>query len=209
MKVLKGLEQRRDIEKYLFSNTAKSTSDPRKTGSLPTWMSNVSLSTAGTTSAVASGGNGSATATMSGNNRALTLALIDEAMKLAYLDGGQPDMLVMSPSNKVAFSDLSSGSVVTNELHMTSAKEASIIGSVSLYLTDFGTLNAVVDRYANDTEIYLMDSNFYSIGHLPNRMFKTIDIAPVGDATRFSLVSEWCLIMKAPKAHGAVYDLST
>ena len=208
VKVLKGLEQRRDINKYLFSNTARSSSDPRKTASLITWITNADLSTAGTTSAVATG-DGSDTATLSGNDRALTLALIDNAMKSAFDDGGKPDMLVLSPSNKVAFSDLSSGSVVSNELHMTSAKEMSIIGSASIYLTDFGELSAVVDRSANNSEIFLVDSDYYSIGHLPNRMMTVVDVAPTGDATKFAILSEWCLIVKAPKSHGAVFDLST
>ena len=38
---------------------------------------------------------------------------------------------------------------------------------------------------------------------------QTVDIAPTGDATKFAILSEWCLIIKAPKAHGAVFDLST
>lgn len=208
MKVLKGLEQKRDIEKYLFSNTARSGSDPRKTASLPTWITNADFSTAGSTSAVATG-DGSDTATMTGDNRALSLTLIDNAMELAYTDGGNPDMLIMSPKNKVAFSDLSSGSVVTNQLHMTAPKEMSIIGSASLYLTDFGELSAVIDRHANDTEVYLLDSDHYAIGHLANRMMKVVDVAPTGDATKFSILSEWNLIISAPKAHSAVFDLST
>ena len=83
-------------------------------------------------------GDGSDAATMSGTNDALALADVDNAMKDAYTDGGSPDMLVVSPANKVAFSDLSSGSIVTNQLHMTAnaPKDAVIIGSVSMYLTD-------------------------------------------------------------------------
>jgi len=40
-------------------------------------------------------------------------------------------------------------------------------------------------------------------------MFNVSDVAPVGDATRFAIVSEYTLIMKAPRAHAAVVDLST
>lgn len=127
------------------------------------------------------------------------------------MDGGNPSMMVLSPANKVAFSDLSSGSAVTNQLHMTAnaPTDAVIIGSVSMYLTDFGTLNVVIDRQAPNTEIHLLDPDFYSIGHLPGRMFSVSDVAPTGDATKFAIVSEWTLIMKAPKAHGSVFDLST
>ena len=207
LKVLKGIEQRRDIDKSLFANEAKSASDPRKTGKLLSYITNFDKIGATTIPA----GTGADVSDMAGTNAALTLAKIDSAMKLAYDDGGQPDMLVVSPANKVAFSDLSSGSAVTNQLHMTAGapQDAIIIGSVSMYLTDFGTLNVVIDRNATNTEVLLMDSDYYSIGHLPGRLFASSDVAPVGDATRFSIVSEYCLIMKAPKAHAAVVDLST
>ena len=206
VKIIKAIEQRRDIEKGLFKNEAKDASDPRKTAKFLSYMSNVVLESG---SSVASGGNGSAAATMSGSNDALELADIENAMKLAYDDGGQPDMLVLSPANKVAFSNLSSGSVVTNQLHMTAPNEAAIIGSVSLFLTDFGTLNAVIDRNATNTEILLLDSDHYAIGHLPGRMFSVSDVAATGDATKFAIISEYVLINRAPKAHAAIFDLNT
>lgn len=207
VKVLKGIEQRRDIEKSLFKNEARSASDPRKAAKFLSWITNVVVESGSS----AATGDGSDAATMSGSNDALALADIDDAMKAAYTDGGQPDMLVVSPANKVAFSDLSSGSAVTNQLHMTAnaPTDAIIIGSVSMYLTDFGTLNVVIDRQAPNTEILLIDSDYYSIGHLPGRMFSVSDVAATGDATKFAIVSEWTLIVKAPKAHAAVFDLST
>ena len=207
VKVLKGIEQRRDIEKALFKNEARSSSDPRKAGKLLSYISNTVVEGATTTPT----GAGSSVSALAGATAALTLAKVDSAMKNAYDDGGQPDMLVVSPANKVAFSDLSSGSAVTNQLHMTAnaPTDAIIIGSVSMYLTDFGTLNVVIDRQAANTEVMLLDTDYYSIGHLPGRMFSVSDVAPVGDATRFGIVSEWTLVVKAPKAHAAVVDLST
>ncbi len=206
VKIIKAIEQRRDIEKGLFKNEAKDASDPRKTAKFLSYMSNVVLESG---SSVASGGNGSNAATMSGSNDALELADIESAMKLAYEDGGQPDMLVLSPANKVAFSNLSSGSVATNQLTMTAPAEAAIIGSISLFLTDFGTLNAVIDRNATNTEILLLDSDYYAIGHLPGRMFSVSDVAPTGDSTKFAIISEYVLINRAPKSHAAIFDLNT
>tara|TARA_R110002153_G_scaffold35081_4_gene104506 strand:+ start:1572 stop:2522 length:951 start_codon:yes stop_codon:yes gene_type:complete len=207
VKVLKGIEQRRDIEKALFKNEARSASDARKAGKFLSYMTNLELISASTTPA----GTGADVSDMAGTNAALTLAKIDSAMKKAYDDGGQPDMMVCSPANKVAFSDLSSGSAVTNQLHMTAGAptEAIIIGSVSMYLTDFGTLNVTIDRQASNTEVFLLDSDYYSIGTLPGRNMAVSDIAATGDATKFSIVTEWTLILKAPKAHAAVVDLST
>ena len=206
VKVLKGLEQRRDIEKALCKNEARvAAPEPRKAGKILSYITNINLVSPSTTPT----GDGSNVSDGAGTDAALTLAKIDAAMKLAYTDGGQPNALIVSPANKVAFSDLSSGSVVTNQLHMTAPKEASIIGSVSLYLTDFGELSVTIDRQMPDDKIFLMDTSHYSIGSLPNRLFSVSDVAPTGDATKFSIISEWTYVPTAPKAHAAVIDLNT
>ena len=203
-KVLKGLELRRDIEKYLHSDTARSASDPRKAGTLSSWITNVE-DASGTSAAT---GDGTDVPDMSGTNRAMTLAQIDNAMQAAYTDGGQPNMLVVSPSKKAAFSDLNSGSVATNQINYTAPREAAIVGSVSLYLSDFGQLDVVIDRFASDDRVYLLDSDYASICTLPNRNFAVQDLAKTGDSEKFQIITEFTLKVSAPKAHAAVYDLS-
>jgi len=118
-KVLKGLELRRDIEKSLHADTARSGSDPRKAGSLSSWITNVD-DASGTSAAT---GDGSDVPDMAGTNRALTLAQVDNAMQAAYTDGGQPNKLVVSPAKKVAVSELNSGSVATNQINSTTPRE--------------------------------------------------------------------------------------
>lgn len=203
-KVLKGLELRRDIEKYLHSDTARSSSDPRKAGTLSSWITNVD-DASGTSAAT---GDGTDVPDMAGTNRAMTLAQIDNAMQAAYTDGGQPNMLVVSPSKKAAFSDLNSGSVATNQINYTAPREAAIVGSVSLYLSDFGQLDVVIDRFASDDRVYLLDSDYASICTLPNRNFAVQDLAKTGDSEKFQIITEFTLKVSAPKAHAAVYDLS-
>ncbi len=202
--MIKGLEQRRDSEKSLCKNEAKSASDPRKTAKLITWITNGDKPS----DMAFATGDGSDAADLTGTARALTLAQIDAAIKAAYIDGGSPTMLVMSPSNKVNFSGLSSGSVATNQITSTAPKEASIVGSVSLYLSDFGTLEAVVDRQLGDSEVYVVDKDYVCLGFLPGRQFSVSDVAPTGDATKFAIISEYALMVKAPKAHAAIIGLS-
>ena len=72
----------------------------------------------------------------------------------------------------------------------------------------FGMLNVTIDRFTEDDRIFLMDSNYYSVGHLPGRMFSVSDVAPTGDATKFAILSEWTYIARAPKAHAIVADLN-
>lgn len=201
--MLKGIEQRRDIEKSLFANEARSGSDPRKAAKLINWITN---GDAPADMAFATG-DGSDTADLTGTARSLTLAQIDAAMLAAYNDGGQPNMLLMSPTNKQNFSDLSSGSVATAQLQYSAPRDIAIVGSVSLYLSDFGELAVTIDRQANNSEVYLIDTDYVCIGSLPGRMFSVSDVASTGDATKFAIVSEWTLIVKAPKAHAAVIGL--
>ncbi len=174
VKVLKGIEQRRDIEKSLFKNEARSASEPRKAAKLITWITNVSAPS----DMAAATGDGSDVADLTGTAEALTLAKIDAAMLAAYNDGGAPNMLLMSPTNKQNFSGLSSGSVSTNQITYTAPREAAIIGSVSLYLSDFGELAVTVDRQCPNSEMYLIDTDYVCIGSLPGRMFSVSDVAP-------------------------------
>ena len=204
VKISKGLELRKDINKSFYKNEAKSSSDPRKCAKLPTWITNGSFPS----DMAAATGDGSDTADFTGTARAMTLAQIDAAMLAAYNDGGNPSMLLMSPVNKQNFSALSSGSVATNQITMTAPKEATIIGSASVYLSDFSTLSVTVDRACPSSEVYLIDPEFVCMGTLPGRDMAVGDVAPTGDATKFFVQSEYTLIVKAPKAHSIVAGLN-
>jgi hypothetical protein len=204
VKTLKGLELRRDIEKYLVSDVAKSSSDPRKAGTLSTWITNVSVAA----SSAAPTGDGSDTPTLSGTDRAMAISQIDAAMLAAFEDGGKPSIITMSPTNKQVFSNLSSASVATNQIITSANKDAAYVGAVSLYRSDFGELNVVVDRFQGNDRLFLLDTDYASITTLPNRNFVVSDVAPTGDATKFAILAEWSLKVSAPKAHAAVYDLT-
>lgn len=204
VKTLKGLELRRDIEKYLVSDVAKSSSDPRKAGTLSTWITNVSVAA----SSAAPTGDGSDVPTLSGTDRAMAISQIDAAMLAAFEDGGKPSIITMSPTNKQVFSNLSSASVATNQIITSANKDAAYIGAVSLYRSDFGELNVVVDRFQGNDRLFLLDTDYASITTLPNRNFVVSDVAPTGDATKFAILAEWSLKVSAPKAHAAVYDLT-
>jgi hypothetical protein len=202
-KVLKGLELRRDIEKGLCSDNAKATGATRETANLSSWITNVSVGSSG----AAPTGDGSDVPT-GGTDRDLSLALIDAAHQAAYEDGGNPNMLVVSPAKKATFSDLSSGSVATNQIQYTAPREAAIVGSVSLYLSDYGELSVVIDRQIGNDRLYLLDSDYAAVVTLPGRNFLVEDLAKTGDAAKFQIITEYGLKVSAPKAHGAVYDLN-
>ena len=204
-KVLKSLELRRDIEKSIGdTDQARSASDPRKSASLTTWITNGSLGGGGTFSA------GTGTGVVgAGTDRALTLALIEDGMQDAWTEGGNPKLLVASATNRANFSDLSaSGNLVSNDVNMTQAKATTYVGSTSVFLTDFGTLDVAPSRFLGNDRIFLLDPDFASIATLNGRNFAENEIAPTGDAEKFQIVTEWSLKVQAPKAHAMIMDLS-
>ena len=204
-KVLKSLELRRDIEKSIGdTDQAQSGSDPRKSASLTTWITNGSLGVGATFSA------GTGTGVVSaGTDRALTLALIEDGMQDAWTDGGNPSLMIASAANRANFSDLSaSGNLVSNDVNMTAAKEVTYVGSTSVFLTDFGTIEVAPSRFLGNDRIFLLDPDFASLCTLNGRNFAENEIAPTGDAEKFQLVTEWSLKVQAPKAHAMILDLS-
>jgi hypothetical protein len=204
-KVLKSLELRRDIEKAIGdTDVARSGSDPRKSASLSCWITNGSVGASG---AFATGDG--TDAVTGGTDRALTLALIEDGMQDAWEDGGNPKMLVASATNRANFSDLSaSGNLVSNDVNMTQAKATTYVGSTSVFLTDFGTLDVAPSRFLSNDRVFLIDPDFASIATLNGRNFAENAIAATGDAEKFQLITEWALKVQAPKAHAMILDLS-
>ena len=204
-KVLKSLELRRDIEKSIGdTDQARSGTDPRKSAGLTSWITNGSVGASGAFAT----GDGTDTPT-GGTDRALTLALIEDGMQDAWTDGGNPKLLCASATNRANFSDLSaSGNLVSNDVNMTQAKATTYVGSTSVFLTDFGTLDVAPSRFLSNDRVYLIDPDFASIATLNGRNFAENEIAATGDAEKFQIVTEWALKVQAPKAHSMILDLS-
>jgi len=117
--------------------------------------------------------------------------------------------MIASATNRANFSDLSaSGNLVSNDVNMTAAKEVTYVGSTSVFLTDFGTVEAVPSRLMGNDRVFLIDPDFVSICTLNGRNFLEQELSQDGDAKTSHLVTEWALKPTAPKAHAVVYDLN-
>ena len=205
--VLKGLELRRDIEKSVGdTNVARSASDPRKSASLLTWITNISAPS----DMGAATGDGTDTADVTGTARALTLAQIEAANQAAWEDGGSPKILVCSATNKANISNLSAAgtNLVTNQVNATAGTAPSFVGAVSVCLPDFGELQLTPSRFMSNDKLFVIDPEYVSIGTLNGRNFAESELSKTGDAEKTQIVTEYTLVVKAPKAHGAVIGLN-
>ena len=207
-RTLKGLELRRDIEKYITdTNTARDgSSSTRKTASLITWITNGDKPS----DMAFATGDGTDAADLTGTSRALTLAQIDSSHQAAWEDGGDPSLLVASATNRANISDLtqSGTNLVSNQVNQTAGKQPSFVGATAILLNDFGQLEIIPSRLMSNDKVFLIDPNHVAISTLPGRNFATQEIAPTGDATKEQIITEFCLIPDAPKSHAAVIGLS-
>ena len=199
-------EIKRDMEAILLSNQVAANGDSstaRKLGGLQAWLnSNYSGGTSGTA------GSGGSTARVTGTDRAFTATLLNTVMQSAYTNGGSPTMLLVTPAQKVVASTFTG--IATRYRDVPSNQQAQIINAADVYVSDFGIIQIVPDRFIpnadNDDTAFLLDTEMAAVAYL--RPFQTNELAQVGDADLTQLLVEYTLEVKNEAAHGIISDLT-
>lgn len=208
--LMRAMELRRDTELGITGSSIKTIADPRQFSGFQTYISNSSM---GAGAGVAPLGDGTNNGT-AGTARNLTLPMITDAMQLAWDDGGEPNVALMSGAIKRAVTNLSAtapassnGIVASQILQHTRPAPITIMGAVSVMLTDFGSINLVPDRFMPAHVILLPDTDYVEWAMLPGRSFSETELAVTGDSQSGMVVVEGTLRVLAPKSHAAVRDL--
>jgi hypothetical protein len=196
------------MEKALLSNTVAATGNAttaRTLGGLQTWLNSNFV---GGTNGVA--GSLGTTARVSGTDAAFTEAMIKSAVKSAYTNGGTPTILMTTPTQKVNISAFTG--VAAQRYMAPSDKPTTIIGAADIYLSDFGTLSVVPNRFmtadAGDSgEVaFVLDPEYAAVAYL--RPFQTNELAKSGDADVTQLLVEYTLEVRNQAAHAIIADLA-
>lgn len=200
-------ELKRDMEKILLSNqvaSAGNSSTARTLGGLQAWINtNVSLGTTGVAGSLGT------TAKVDGTNRAFAEDQVKEVVREAYTNGGNPSVVMVSPAKKQEFSAFSG--IAQQRYNADGNKPSTIVGAADIYLSDFGTLSVVPNRFmtaeADSGEVaFVLDPEYAAIAYL--RPFQTNELAKAGDSEKTQLLVEYTLEVKNEAAHGLVGDLS-
>ena len=199
-------ELKRDMEKILLSNQAAVTGDAstaRKLGSLQAWLETNYVG-AGT-----AGADGT-TARVSGTDAAFTETMLKSAVKQAYEAGGNPSVLMVTPTQKQVVSGFAG--IAEQRYQAPSNAPTTIVGAADVYLSDFGTLSVVPNRFMsadadeNGEVAFVLDPEYASIAYL--RPFATNELAKTGDSEITQLLVEYTLEVKNEKAHAIIADLA-
>ena len=219
-----GQELKRDIEFAILGNVAPVTSagsTAPKMASIQTWIrtnwTSVSTGTSGAAPAAPAAPPGSAirTAGSTGTTAAFTEASLKTAMKAAFNAGGTPTMLVVPPNQKVkvsAFAGIAANRVSTPNAG-TTTKAAAIVGAADVYLSDFGMLSVIPERFMtsdyasnNGEQALILDPTMLSLATL--RPFQSTLLAKTGDAEKHQMLTELTLQVSNEAAHAIVADLT-
>jgi hypothetical protein len=199
-------EVKRDMELTLLSNqvaAAGNSSTARTLGGLQAWLAtNGDFGTSGV-----AGASGT-TARTDGTDRTFTETILKTVVKEVYTAGGNPKVLMVNPAHKQTVSAFAG---IAAQRYMAPSNEATtIIGAADVYLSDFGTMAVVPNRFMNatnacDETAFVIDPDMLAIAYL--RPFSTNELAKTGDSEKTQLICEATLEVKNEAAHGIIADL--
>jgi len=212
----RGRELKTDIEIGLLKNVAKDVGGTggtnRVSAGLPTWITNLARGTAPT-------GDGSAAVDVGQTQiptTALTYAMCATAMTMAFQAGGSPSILMLPPILKRSFSGLAfsaTPSTADVRYNISSGKPAIAVGTVEKWLSDFGTVDVVVNRQMArvssnmlNNAAFFIDPSKVRVGILQDT--EVIPLSKRGLADEAFIRNEWTLEVSAPTAHAAIYNVT-
>ena len=108
--------------------------------------------------------------------------------------GGKPNLLLLGGAQKQTFSGFTG-----NSTRMDKSEDKKLYAAVDVYVSDFGELTAVPNRFMATRDVFVLQSDKWAISYL--RPFQMLDIAKAGDSEKRMLVGEYTLVAKAPTAN--------
>jgi hypothetical protein len=200
----RGKEIKRDNESIYTGNTARSAgsaSAGRVTAGLGAWIAtNVNKAGDGTNPTAVDGSD----ARNDGTQRDFTEAMLKDVMQQAYTSGGNPSVLMVGPFNKTVVSGFAG--IAAQRYQAPTDGPTTIIGAADVYLSDFGALTVVPNRFSRERDAWCLDTEYASIATL--RPVQKVDLARTGDAEKSMLICETGLKVSNEKAHGLIADLN-
>lgn len=198
----KGAELKRDMEAIALSNQAASAvAGLRKTGSILAFLkTNVNKAADGVNPVYTTQPNDTRT---DGTRRDFTEDMLKDVVQKCWSQGANPKILMVGPANKQVVSTFPG--IAQQRFNATGASPTTIIAAADIYVSDFGNLSVVPNRFMRQGDAFVLDPEYAEMVYL--RPFKQEKLAKTGDAEKRMMIVEWGLKVKQEKAHGLITDL--
>ena len=200
-------ELKRDIETILTANQGRSAGDAstaRTMGAMLSWIKTNTSKSSGTTAGADPTTIGVSTRT-DGTQRAFTETILKDVVQKVYSSGGNPKILMVGPFQKQAVSAFAG--IAAQRFMAPADAPTTIIGAADVYMSDFGTMSVVPNRFMRTRDALVLDPEYAAVAYL--RPFATNELAKAGDAEKTQILAELTLEMRNEAAHGIAADLTT
>lgn len=199
----RGKELKRDMEFTICRNQASASTTARATAGWETMISgNLVASNSGQTADYSVRGFSAAswTAPEDGSSATFVEADLTSALGLAWADGGDPSVIMMSKLNKNRFNAFSGIATKYNEVKGTA--QAIVAGAADIYVSSYGNHTVKLNRYMRDVAVFCIDPEYISVAYLDG--IKKTPMAKTGDSERHLLTVEYALVANSLDAHATV-----
>jgi hypothetical protein len=203
----RGAELKRDIESAILAaqaGDAGGVGTARTFAGINAWVkTNTAVGTSGA-DPVYTSGVPSAVRT-DGTQVAFTETIAKDVLQQCWTSGANVRTVMVGPVNKQKFSAFDG--IVVQNLNQTSAAPTSIVAAANVYVSDFGTVRVVPNRFQRERDAWFLDWSMLELLYL--RPFATKKLAPTGDAEKRMLIVEYTLKVKQEAGLGLAADLTT
>lgn len=124
---------------------------------------------------------------------------IVDGMEAAWLEGAMPSILMCNSTLKKAVTNFTGNATKYKEVD-----DKTVVNAVDIYVSDFGTLSVVPNRYMRARDVLLMTPD--SWGLAVYRDFMSFDLAKTGDSEAKSILTEYTLEARQEKANVLITD---
>lgn len=196
-----GKALKRDIEYAISRNQASVSTTARATGGLECWISgNHVPGTGNTTNTVVGFAAGAVTAPTDGTAVTFLEADLKTALGLAWADGGDPRILMMSATNKNRFDSFAG--IATKYNQVSGTNQATVTGAADVYVSSYGNHVVKLNRHMRDNAVFCIDPDYVSVAFL--RPIQKTELAKTGDSEKHMVLAEFGLVVDNPDAHAQV-----
>jgi len=203
----RGAELKRDQEFTMLNGAvaaAGNTTTARGTASLGAFVkTNVDMQTNGANPSYTTLPNSART---DGNVRTFTETILKNVIQQVWTAGGTPKMLMCGPVNKQRVSGFSG--IASSRFNIDGgAKPATLVGAVDIYVSDFGNVQVIANRFQRERDAWVIDPDMAKMTTL--RPYQQVELAKTGDAEKRMLIVEWGHKVLAENGMGLAADLVT
>lgn len=200
----RGKEIKRDIEFALITNQASSaggSGTARSSAGLESMIAgNKTQPSTDATGTTPGYSGGVWAAPTDGTTATLTEDEVKSGLQLAWVDGGNTEVIMTNATLKRRFASFAGASSYAGvSVNQGRSAQGVVVGGVDLYISDFGEHKVMLNRYMRATTAFGIDPEYVSCAFL--RPIKFEERAKTGDATRGELLGEFCLVADNPDAH--------